>query len=69
MSARISVLCASVSPLTHIGIITGLDGVVALQLSTGPVGVTLGASQVSSAAAVGLVHELPWRPAVQTLAL
>lgn len=49
---------------THIGIVTGLDGVVALQLSTGPIGVTLGTSQIAHTIMIRHFHGLPRGPAL-----
>lgn len=55
--------------LTHKGIITGLDGVVTLQLSTGPVSVTLGTSWITNTIMVRHLHGLPWRSALHMFRL
>lgn len=55
---------------THVGIVARLDGVVALQLSPGPVGLALRAPQVAPhAVMVGKLHGLPCRAAFRLFGL
>lgn len=43
---------------THVGVVARLDGVVALQLAPGPVGLALRAPQVAHAVVIGDLHGL-----------
>lgn len=59
-------MCARVCG-THVGVVAGLDGVVALQLAAGPVTVALGSPVVAHAIVIRHLHRLPLGPTVHVL--